>query len=245
MIQGESGIREAYRSTEVARSYIDSRFREPLGALLHDRQIAVMSAVISELKPKKVLEVASGPARLTTDLAPRLAAGGVIMDASRQMLAEARRRLPGARWLLAQGDAFALPFAGPFDLVYSFRLIRHFDLTNRRRLYEQMARILRPGGMLVFDAVNEIVSAPLRRRNSHGFEHYDALLRPDTIREEVEAAGFGLVSLTGVQYRFSSLQRVQVLVAPRSRRLARGLMAAIEKFGGGEPLEWVVVCRRQ
>jgi hypothetical protein len=35
MIRGVSELREAYRSTEVARSYVDQRFREPLGALLH------------------------------------------------------------------------------------------------------------------------------------------------------------------------------------------------------------------
>ena len=245
MIQGISDLREAYRSTDVARSYVEQRFREPLGALLHERQVATMAAVIRELAPRQVLEIAPGPARVTADLAPLLPQGGTIMDASLQMLAEARKRLPADKWQAIQGDAFALPFAGPFDLVYSFRLIRHFEAEDRRRLYREASRVLRPGGMLVFDAVNEVVSAPLRQRNPEEFQHYDALVTPDVIREEVEACGFEVVSLVGVQHRFPSLQKVQIFVAPRSRRLARGVMEAVDRFPGGEPLEWVVVCRRR
>jgi SAM-dependent methyltransferase len=201
--------------------------------------------VIRELKPDRVLEIAPGPARLTADLVPLLPQGATIMDASLQMLGEARRRLPATRWKALQGDAFALPFAGLFDLVYTFRLIRHFEAADRRRLYGEIARVLRPGGMLVFDAVNEAVSAPLRRRRPSEFKHFDALLRPDAVRAEVDTAGFDVVSMIGVQYRFPSLEKVQVLVAPRSRRLARGLMEAVDRFTGGEPLEWVVVCRRR
>ena len=57
---------------------------------------------------------------------------------------------------LVQADAFQLPFKTPFDLVYSFRLIRHFERPDRLRLYRQIAAVLRPGGRLVFDAVNEL-----------------------------------------------------------------------------------------
>jgi SAM-dependent methyltransferase len=247
MIEGQEQIRDAYRDVEVARKYVQQRFREPLGAMVHARQIARMLGVIRDHRPYQVLEIAPGPARLTADLAPALARPGTAMDASAQMLAEARASLTSAghTWRLVQGDAFQLPFAGPFDLVYSFRLIRHFDDADRARLYAQIAQILRPGGLLVFDAVNEVVSRPLRTQPGGGGQHYDALLTPAAIRNELEAAGFTLVRLDGVQHRFPAMYRLQVLVGPRSRALARAGMELLDRIPGGQPLEWVVTCERR
>src|SRR3954471_8039012 len=92
MIEGAAAIRDAYRDDAVARHYIDQRFREPLGALLHDRQRRALQEAVGAVRPRHVLEIAPGPARLTVDVAP-LVAHGTVIDASAQMLAVARARL--------------------------------------------------------------------------------------------------------------------------------------------------------
>jgi SAM-dependent methyltransferase len=171
-----------------------------------------------------------------------------VFDASSQMLAEARRRL-GAKGLeprvrLVRADAFRLPCRAAFDLAYSFRLIRHFSGDDRLRLYRQITGILRPGGWLVFDAVNAAVSAPLRARARPGeYEHFDALLTARELQQELEASGFRDVRLEGVQHRYAALRACQIYLAPRSASLARAAMEVIDRLGG-EPLEWVVTCRR-
>jgi ubiquinone/menaquinone biosynthesis C-methylase UbiE len=239
-------IRRAYRDEQVAREYISRRFRQPLGGLLHDRQVAAVRRVAASLGSARVLELAPGPARLTVDLAPVLPCGGTVMDASLQMLGEARRNMDeaGARsWRFVQGDAFRLPFGGPFDLVYAFRLIRHFDDADRLRIYAEVARVLAPGGAFVFDAVNERVSRPLRERNPEEYRHYDALLRPASIRAELARAGFDAVSLEGVQRRYRLLRRLQLSAASRFPAMTRALMEIADRTGG-EPLEWIVTCRR-
>jgi SAM-dependent methyltransferase len=248
MIHGVEDMKEAYRGAELARRYIAERFERPLGALLHARQAAALKRIIKERRPRRVLEIAPGPARLTAEIAPLLEEGGTIMDSSADMLDIARRRLePVARapWRVVQGDAFRLPFREEFDLVYSFRLIRHFADADRGRLYEQIARVLRPGGLLVFDAVNETVSAPIRARaRADEYRHYDALLRPERIAAELAPHGLTVRSLEGVERRYPLLNRVQVLVAPRSRLLARLAMEVLDRVPGGEPLEWIVTARR-
>src|SRR5712692_4099670 len=192
-LRGRRQIRDAYRAGQVAQPYVDQRFREPLGALLHDRQVKALTRIIRNQAPRRVLEIAPGPARLTVHVA-RLLGSGVIIDTSAQMLTEARRRLgatgaPG--WRIVQGDAFRLPFREAFDLVYSFRLIRHFGRADRGQLYADIAALLRPGGLLVFDAVNEVVSAPIRARSAPGeHRHYDALFRRDALIAELCDAGF-------------------------------------------------------
>jgi SAM-dependent methyltransferase len=247
VVAGHEEIRSAYRNDEVARRYVSTRFQTPLGALLHASQVGILRRVIAATGVKRALEIAPGPARVTVDIAPALDRV-TIVDASAEMLGEAARRL-GSRGLLGrarlvQADAFNLPLAAGSDLVYSFRLIRHFERADRIRLYREIHRVLAPGGWLVFDAVNEVVSAPLRAQAVPGeYEHYDALLNPVEIAGELREAGFRLQSLTGVQHRYRALLRCQVLLAPRSDALARAVMWGLDRTGG-EPLEWVVACRR-
>ena len=94
--------------------------------------------------------------------------------------------------------------------------------------------------------MNEVVSAPIRSCRRPGeYQHFDALLRPEMIRAELKSAGFQVVSLKGVQHRYSMLARLQVLIAPRSRVIARTAMELINRLAGGEPLEWIVTCRRE
>ncbi len=247
-VRGREGIRDAYRGPETAREYLEHRFREPLGALLHARQTAVLSGAVARLQPRRILEIAPGPARLSTEISLRGEASGVLAEANLPMLKLARERLRGTgatAWRFACTDAFALPFVGAFDLAYSFRLLRHFEDDDRAHLYRQVGRALRPGGYFLFDAVNERVSAPLRARaGPKEYPIYDALLRPETLRAELERAGFELLRLDGVQRRFSLLRRIQILLAPRSRFLAAAVLRAVDRWGGGEPLEWVVTCRR-
>lgn len=248
MFEGHDGVRDAYRNEHVAARYIDERFREPLGALLHDRQASALKRLIGSRPSGRVLEIAPGPGRLTTEIASVAGVRGTVLDASAQMLAQARRRVePVARgrWTFVHGDAFHLPFDTEFDAVFVFRLIRHFDDGDRVRLYREIRRVLRPGGVLVFDAVNEAVSAPLRARSDPAeYGVYDALLRPEQIHAELAEAGFSVMSLEGVQRRYTLLHRLQVIVAPRSRAVARAAMELVDRFTGGQPLEWIVTCSR-
>lgn len=246
MISGADGIREAYQDAGVASRYVDERFRTPLGALLHDRQSQVLRSALSATARPDVLEIAPGPARLTTgviDLVGQL----TLVDASAEMLAEARRRLSSiraqTRCTLIRGDAFCLPFPQRFDLIYTFRLIRHFEAEDRLRLYREAARVLKPGGRLVFDAVNRRVYEPLRAI-ADGGQHFDASIEREALCAELANSGFEVDSLAEVQHRYGLLHQLQVLLAPRSSKLASLAMNIVDRFGGGEPLEWVVICRR-
>jgi ubiquinone/menaquinone biosynthesis C-methylase UbiE len=216
--------------------------------MLHEQQIARMRQVIQEADPARVLEIAPGPARLSSELAADLRGRETLMDASAQMLAQARSRLHsiGVRSpALVQADAFKIPFNQAFDLVYTFRLIRHFDAGDRTRLYAQIAQALRPGGILVFDAINDRAARPYRERDDSACQHYDALLTKQELASELAAAGFAVLRFDSVQRRYPLLYQLQVLVRPRSLRLARAAMRLLQRIPGGEPMEWIVTCRRR
>jgi SAM-dependent methyltransferase len=247
MIKGRQELQKAYQDDAVAREYIARRFETPLGMLLHAQQVRAVREVVGTGGHRRALEIAPGPARLTSDLAP-LFSSVTLVDASREMLGEARRRLgrPAgtSKVYLVQGDAFRLPVSGPFDVVYSFRLLRHFERSDRLALYRQIAATLAPGGWLIFDAVNARAAAPVRARAKPGeLRHFDALLTSDDLAAEVQDGGFVIDRLVNVQKRMTALTWCQVFLAPRSAALARAAMRMIQR-SGGEPLEWVVVCRR-
>lgn len=248
MIRGASALQNAYRDPNTVRTYVEDRFREPLGAMLHAAQTRILKNVIRQYRPLHVLEIGPGPARLTVEVAPLLPNAGTLLDASLPMLVEAKRRLASRRahfWRCVQGDVFRLPSTGGFDLIYTFRLIRHFEGRDRRRIYREIAQALRPGGLLIFDAVNQQVATRARRLGKpNEYRHYDALMRPEALRAELAEAGLELAALHGVQRCYPLLFKLQVLVAPRSSWLARAGMELVACLSGGKPLEWVVVCRR-
>ena len=169
MIHGKSEIRDAYRDDTTAQTYISQRFERPLGALLHARQVAAVHPAPRAGRSMAVLEIAPGPARVTADVTSDLAGHGTLVDSSREMLREAARRLgPATPWRFIQGDVFNLPLSGTFNLVYSFRLLRHFEKADRQAIYRQVAAVTRPGAHFVFDAVNQTVSAALRAKAEPG-----------------------------------------------------------------------------
>ena len=195
----------------------------------------------------RVLEIACGPGRLTAEM--RGVQLGVAVDASPAMLETAKRRLNGSssRWWFLRTDAFVLPFrAETFDAVYTLRFLRHFQLADRQRLYTEIRRVLRPGGLFMVDALNRDVSLPYRMKR--GVEHYhiyDVLYRREEIEAELQPAGFrvlaveGIIKHPGIQRRLNRLRRVKL------DKLARMLIAALEWVPGNRPSTWMLLCEKQ
>jgi len=76
---------------------------------------------------------------------PLRIARGVGVDLSLAMLETAQRKRPHPGFGFVQGDATMLPLAsGAFSTAFMFGGIHH--VPDRRRLFEEVHRILRPGG---------------------------------------------------------------------------------------------------
>ncbi|MEW5965035.1 MAG: class I SAM-dependent methyltransferase [Pseudomonadota bacterium] len=100
-----------------------------------------------------LLDVACGTGRLLRDIRlafPALNLAG--LDLSRPYLAEAERHLGGLRpvtWIAANAEAIPLADASQ-DIVTSVFLFHELPGDVRRRVAAEMARVLKPGGLLVF-----------------------------------------------------------------------------------------------
>ena len=111
-----------------------------------------VAAATDGMDARTMLELGTGTgetARRVLALHPRAELVGV--DESEQMLAEARKTLPGADLRVARLQE-ALP-GGPFDLVFSALTVHHLDAREKRCLFDRVRRVLRPGGRFVLGDV--------------------------------------------------------------------------------------------
>jgi len=236
-----------YRERSVVDAYVRKRTAQPLNGTLHAAQIRFLRRALGRIERPNVLEVAPGPARLTAEL-PLAAGHGLGVEYSEGMLAAARERMratPG--WTFVRGDGFALPVrSGSIDIAFSLRFVRRFQEDERRRIYAEMHRVIRPGGTLIIDAQNRAVSLPHRQqRGLDSYPVFDQLYDPQELRDELEKAGFRLVELTGMIRHATWQRRLNRLRRLRLAPLARLLIEAMERVPGGAPSTWMALCERK
>ncbi|MEX2247738.1 MAG: methyltransferase domain-containing protein [Dehalococcoidia bacterium] len=138
-----------------------------------------------------VLEIGPGPGRTTDilkDMAPRLTAVEIDADLAAQLSA----RLAGTNVEVVHADATALPLPdGRFSAALSFTMLHHVpSVEEQDRLFAEVARVLRPGGVL----------AGVDSHDSPAFRalHLDDIcvpLDPASLEERLTRAGFKQVKV--------------------------------------------------
>lgn len=242
-LQQPSDIKEYYQDSGVVGDYLRKRTAQPLGSILHREQVRFLNGVVASRAPRRLLEVAPGPARLSAEI--QGSAQAVAAEFSPAMIEAARARVAGAplAWRFVRADAFSLPFTDAgFDMAFTLRFVRHFSPEDRRRLYAELHRVLRPGGVLVVDAQNRAVRAA-----GHVERHvvFDELYTPDSLGRELEENGFRLRELHGIIRHHALQRRLNRLRAYRLAGLARAVISALEHVPSAEPSTWMVVGERR
>ena len=244
-IDRSEDLQKYYQDRGVVTTYMDRRTAQPLNGLLHRRQVAFLCESLQPRAPRRVLEIACGPGRLTA--AMRGVPFGVAIDASQPMLETAQQRMNGSagHWSFLRSDAFVLPVRdASFDAVYTLRFVRHFQTEDRLRLYREIQRVLRPHGIFIVDALNRDVSYPSRlKRGLDHYQIYDVLYRPGEVEAELAAAGFRVLAVEGMLRHFPLQQRLNRLRF-RLGGLARVLIDALERVPGQRPSTWMVLCEK-
>ena len=246
-IAQKEDLKNYYKNKDIAQKYLDKRFTFPLGRVLHEKQVSLVNKYINFLKPEAILELACGPGRVTLDIVTPSEAHLVAVDASEEMLKIAQERaskLNKKQWHFLLKDIFVMDLSRKFDLIFSFRFVRHFKFAERKKIYNTVKKHLSNKGVFIFDVVNKDISLPLRLKE--GLENYlvyDKLYTRDEFLSEMKDAGFLVRELIPVYPYYNLMFKIQIYLGPRAEGLTYKILKFMEFNLKGRNLEWIAVCQ--
>lgn len=247
----EENVAALYQDDQVADSYCERRFAHTWSRLLHQKQVAAVNQIIQRFQPEHMVELAPGPARLTTEI--KGVRSGIMVEYSKEMLALAQKRLGEAGltdiWDLRHGNAFELQAMNIHcDFLFTFRFIRHFNESDRSRLYRQIHGCLNAGGHFMVDVVNrpvrERIDAKRPERPEGELPVYDMSYTQKEFESEMHQHGFLVNQFIPVVKYFDIQSWSSFTFDHRSPLLAKGIVSFFELIPSAMPLEWVTVCQK-
>jgi len=161
-----------------------------------DRSLTVEASQLHD--GEEVLEVGCGYGWITEALLYAARIRWVGLDRSQSMVTQLRTRLSDYHPRAIVGDACHLPFASnSFDKVLCTGVLMH--VTNECAALTEMARVLRPGGLLVCSMNNAIspYSLPVRFRNSSKIGFTQNFRLPRTYRRYLRQLGLHVRHIRG------------------------------------------------
>jgi SAM-dependent methyltransferase len=244
---GPESISKLYQNKNVAQTYLEKRFAYSWQALLHRKQVEAINCVVSKYYPKMVLELAPGPARLAVDV--KGIRKGMMVENSEEMVRIANSRLMKRHlndvWNIVQGDIFDLDRiinGYKFDLIYSFRFIRHFHEAERLQIYQIMHKYLEDNGVVIFDIVKQSRSEMEGR--SCDVIVYDVKYNVPEFCKEMEENGYQVLSMIPVLKWFKMQSLISHKVDDIAPNIARLFVKCLELLPSNNPLEYIVTCRK-
>ena len=191
----------------------------------------------------RVLDIGCGGGLLAEEVA-RLGCAVVGVDPSEPSLVAARAHATSQRLTIGYQCALgeALPFANEsFDVAYCCDVLEH--VTDVGQVIAETARVLRPGGIYLFDTINRTLRSRLiaitllqewqwTSLMPPRLHDWKMFIRPAELRRELEHHGLVPGGLTGLKPRANPLSLIRTL-----RRRKRGLLsyaAALRAMDLGE-----------
>ncbi|MFD1512872.1 class I SAM-dependent methyltransferase [Halomarina rubra] len=135
-----------------------------------------------------VLDVGCGDGARTL---ANLPLGSVGLDFSQRQLELAADRVPDARFV--QGDMTSLPLAdASVDAVTAYHAVFHVPRAEHPTVYEEFARVLRPGGLLLLTVGTGSGDSTTSNWLGSGHEMFWSTPGRAATRSQLEAAGFAV-----------------------------------------------------
>jgi len=177
-------VRRSYDS--VAEEYLAS-FGDELSGKPLDRALLACLAEQAE-NGAPIADAGCGPGHVAAWLAAR-GVTAVGIDLSPSMIATGRRHYPQVEF--RQGDLLQLPAEnGEFAAVIAFYSIIHLEPSELRPVFEEIDRVLRPCGRLLFSFHIGSEIRHLDQWWGHAVDVDFHFFEPPVIAETLERAGF-------------------------------------------------------
>lgn len=164
----------------VHRSFDEHNYEE-MGRVLADTIVGCLRDEQVELEHCDVLDFACGPGRVTRDfhaLVPTARLAGSDIDAEAIAWAQANLGKLAAFYLNGSTPPTCFQDAS-FDVVYCISLFTHLDAVSQDAWLADLARVLRPGGVLLATVHGRAASGPCSERERMMLERDGIVFRVD------------------------------------------------------------------
>lgn len=211
LVRGNKQIKSYYEAQSIVENYEETRFETyPMSVVNELERIAVDEMLKFYLKGRpettQILDIASGTGRILEKLLDKGCC--TVIDNSQEMLKVIMNKFGDCKKLnLIKDDFLEASIHNKFDVITSFRYIRHFGNDERKVIFNKIASLLNPNGLLIFDVPN--LKAEVALRNAIGWQHfniYDVFWTKESIQAELESYGFEVVRTVPIDaYYFEQL----------------------------------------
>lgn len=164
---------------DLAKTYDSSRFGNSYGTFLHKQEEKYLAPVLKLFEPRKILNLGCGTGRFM-----EYCQFGV--DFSEEMLVQAIIKYPNKDFLLADAAETTFPDTS-FDVVFSMHTFMHLSKEKSKEVFDEVYRILRPGGRFIFDVPSTIrrnLSKGHKNKSWHGSNAYTLAEIKETLGED-------------------------------------------------------------
>jgi len=164
---------EYYKNKEVVNKYDEDRFST--SKWTKEYMDVIEREFVAKWAKGITLDVACGTARMA------FLENYIGLDFSKEMINKAMELNPNKTFIL--GDATKLPFKdNSFDTILAFRLFMHLGEDNWRRAFDEMYRVCKKGGRLIFDIKTTLLTyANIIRKGKIFFVPMKNLPKPSVI----------------------------------------------------------------
>ncbi len=139
-------FKEYYQDDNVTGTYDSQRLGTEYRIKKREKELNLFLELIDKHPEDKVLEIGCSSGFLTEHLGAVTA-----VDTSKEMLKITKKKNPSATVL--EADMFKLPFGdNSFDKIITMRVWDHLNEDDLRLALKESKRVLKSGGILVFDA---------------------------------------------------------------------------------------------
>lgn len=192
LVKGNSNIKSYYEQQSIAENYNADRFEQfPMNLYNAFEKKAVNIIIQKEFEGKQLslLDIATGDGRILGELTRY---GEVTaLDNSHEMLKIVQSKFSDSNVNLIQGDYLEDELQNKYDVITTFRYIRHFQYEERKKIYSRIKNNLKDDGLFIFDVPNIEVELKLREIDKwSNFNIYDVFWTKESIKEELEMNGF-------------------------------------------------------
>ncbi len=232
LIKGISELKSYYEEMTEAETYREKRFDTfPMNVFnLMERQ--VIDLVVSKYhsqsnEPINLLDIAAGEGRISEIIVKY--GDLTVIENSPSMLKILLKNLEPNQPNIVEADFLNYEVQEGmnqnYDIITTFRFIRHFEYSHRQKLYNKILQLLKEDGLLIFDIPNKKAEILLRNNLGWGnFNIYDIFWSKSSIQDELNLNGFDLVKLIEV---------------------GKYLFQDIFKFDYYMPISWVAVAKKR